>query len=65
MLYWFHKKPLLHLGTDQEDDKPAEVQVQKLLNLLRREHGSEVAERDEERERNIKLILFEVKRKVN
>jgi len=55
----------LHLGTDQEDDKPAEVQVQKLLNLLRREHGSEVAERDEERERNIKLILFEVKRKVN
>jgi len=26
LLYWFHKKPLLHLGTAQEDDKLAEVQ---------------------------------------
>jgi len=65
LLYWFEKEALLHLGTDEEDGKVAEVQVQKLLNLLRREHGSEVAETCRKRKEYKIDSVFVVKRKVN
>lgn len=55
----------MHLGTDEEDGKVAEVQVQKLLNLLRREHGSEVAETCRKRKEYKIDSVFVVKRKVN